>query len=100
MIVSVCASVAQSSLSGSTRTSSPRTIEMNGIGGEGSALGEGLYWIAEKLTWGYEGAEKNHPEALRLFQKAADLGFSDAYIRIGQLQEHGKGTERDIKAAL
>jgi len=37
---------------------------------------------------------------LRLYQQAADFGFSDASIRIGQLQEYGKGTERDPAAAL
>src|SRR3954471_15745329 len=97
----VCGSIAQSRLSIPTRISFRRTTDaMTGVGDDGSALGEGLYWMAEKLTWGYEGVEKDHPEALRLYRQAADLGFSDAYIRIGQLQEHGKGTGRDPKAAL
>ena len=69
-------------------------------GQEGSALGEGLYWMAEKLAWGYEDVEPNFAEAFKLFRQAADLGFSDAHIRIGQFQEHGKGTTRDPKAAL
>src|ERR1700730_9737085 len=66
----------------------------------GTALAEGLYWYAEKLLWGYEGVEKDYNEAFKLFQQAADLGFSDAHLRIGQLHEYGKGTERDSSAAL
>ena len=32
--------------------------------------------------------------------RSADLGFSDALIRIGQLQQQGKGTARDPSAAV
>ena len=53
---------------------------------EGLVLGEALYWMAEKLTWGYEDVEPDPVEALKLFKQSADLGFSDALIRIGQLQ--------------
>jgi len=66
----------------------------------GTALAEGLYWYAEKLLWGYEGVEKDHKEAFKLFRQAADLGFSDAHLRVGQLHQYGKGTERDTRAAL
>jgi TPR repeat protein len=58
---------------------------------EGSVLGEALYWKAEKLTWGYEDVEPDPAEALKLFLQSADLGFSDALIRIGQLPQQGKG---------
>jgi hypothetical protein len=58
---------------------------------EGSVLGEALYWMAEKLTRGYEDVEPDPVEALKLFRQSADLGFSDALIRIGQLQQQGKG---------
>ena len=71
-----------------------------GTNKEGLALGEALYWMAEKLTWGYEDVEPDPVEALKLFRQSADLGFSDALIRIGQLQQQGKGTARDPKAAL
>jgi hypothetical protein len=67
---------------------------------EGSILAEALYWMAEKLTWGYEDVEPNPVEALKLFKQSADLGFSDALIRVGQLQQQGKGTVRDPSAAL
>lgn len=67
---------------------------------DGSALGEALYWIAEKLTWGYDDVEPDPDEPLKLFRQSADLGFSDALIRIGQLQQQGKGTPRDPSAAL
>ena len=67
---------------------------------DGSALGEGLYWYAEKLMWGYEGVERNHSEALKMFRQAAELGFTDAHLRIGELHEHGKGTQRSASAAL
>ena len=56
--------------------------------------------MAEKLTWRYEDVEPDPAEALKLFQQSADLGFSDALIRIGQLQQQGKGTARDPSAAL
>ena len=67
---------------------------------DGLALGEALYWMAEKLTWGYEDVEPDPAEALKLFRQSADLGFSDALIRIGQLQQQGKGTACDPSAAL
>ncbi len=67
---------------------------------DGLPLGEAFYWMAEKLTRGYEDVEPDPAEALKLFRQSADLGFSDALIRIGQLQERGKGTARDPGAAL
>src|SRR4051794_5566662 len=67
---------------------------------QGEALAEGFYWYAEKLIWGYEDTTKNPQEALRFYRQAADLGFSDAYIRIGELQEHGKGTGQNPSEAL
>lgn len=63
-------------------------------------LGEALYWMAEELTWGYEDVEPDVAEAFELFRQSAGLGFTDALIRIGQLQQHGKGTARDADAAL
>ncbi len=66
----------------------------------GVALSEGLYWMAEKLLWGYEGVDKDPAEAFRLFKQAANLGCSDAQIRLGQLHEYGKGTKRDPSAAF
>ena len=71
-----------------------------GTNKEDLALREALYWMAEKLTWGYEDVEPDPVEALKLFRQSADLGFSDALIRIGQLQQQGKGTARDPKAVL
>jgi TPR repeat protein len=65
----------------------------------GTALGEGLYLMAEKM-WGYEDTDINPVEAFRVYERAADLGFSDALIRIGELQEHGKGTEQNAAEAL
>lgn len=56
--------------------------------------------MAEKLTWGYEDVEPDAVEALKLFRQSADLGFSDALIRIGELQQQGKGTACDPSAAL
>src|SRR4029077_11288163 len=71
-----------------------------GTNKDGLALGEAFYWMAEKLTWGYEDVEPDPAEAIKLFRQSADLGFSDALIRIGQLQQQGKGTARDPSAAL
>jgi TPR repeat protein len=68
--------------------------------GQGFALGEALYWMAEKLTWGYEDIEPDPAEAFKLYRRSADLGFSDALIRIGQLQQQGKGTAHNLSAAL
>lgn len=59
---------------------------MTGEDRNGSALAEGLYWYADKLIWGYEGIEKKSQEAFKLCRRAAKLGFSDAAIRVGQLQ--------------
>jgi TPR repeat protein len=70
------------------------------MGDQGKALAEGLYWMAEKLMWGYEDTDINHVEAFRVYKRAADLGFSDALIRVGELQEHGKGTEQSAAEAL
>ena len=70
------------------------------MGGQGKALAEGLYWMAEKLMWGYEDTDINPVEAFRVYKRAADLGFSDALIRVGELQEHGKGTEQSAAEAL
>jgi TPR repeat protein len=67
---------------------------------EGSALAEGFYWMAEKLAWGYEDTEPDLVEAYKLFRQAGELGFSDALIRVGELQEHGKGTPRDPNAPV
>src|SRR3954451_19469539 len=70
------------------------------MGDQGKALAEGLYWMAEKLMWGYEDTDINPVEAFRVYKRAADLGFSDALIRMGELQEHGKGTEQSAAEAL
>ncbi len=67
---------------------------------DGSAQGEALYWMSEKLTWGYEDVEPDPAEALKLFRQSADLGFSHALIRFGQFQQHGNGTARDLSAAV
>lgn len=67
---------------------------------DGSALAEGFYWYGEKLLWGYEDIEPDAAQALKFFRQAAELGFSDAHIRIGELYQHGKGVERNPKAAL
>ena len=45
------------------------------MGQQDSALGEGFYWMAEKLAWGYEDIKPNHAEAFKLFRQAADLRF-------------------------
>jgi TPR repeat protein len=71
-----------------------------GSSNEDSALVEALYWMAEKLTWGYEDVQPDPVEALKLFRQSAELGFSHALNRIGQLRQQGKGTARDPKAAL
>src|SRR5215207_2000642 len=45
------------------------------MGDQGKALAEGLYWMAEKLMWGYEDTDINPVEAFRVYKRAADLGF-------------------------
>src|SRR5262245_45286015 len=57
-----------------------------------SALGEGFYWMAEKLTWGYEGVTPDHSEALRLFKQAADLASFSRHPALGSSRprpDHG-----------
>src|SRR6478609_9537892 len=70
------------------------------VGDVGRPLGEGLYWMAEKLRWGYEDVELNPGEALRLYRQAADLGISDAHIRIGEFFEQGHVVAEDPAVAL
>jgi TPR repeat protein len=67
---------------------------------DGAALAEGLFWYAEKLMWGYEDTTKDPSEAFRFYKQAADLGLGDAFIRLGQLYEFGKGTDVDISNAV
>jgi TPR repeat protein len=67
---------------------------------QNSALGVAFYWMAEKEAWGYENTRPNLNEAFKLYKQAADLGFSDAIIRVGELQENGKGTAQDPIAAI
>ena len=67
---------------------------------DGQRLADTLYWYAEKLMWGYEGVQINAEEAVKVFRQAAELGSSDAQIRIGQSHEHGRGTPPDPQAAL
>jgi TPR repeat protein len=52
---------------------------------------ERLVLVRRKLLWGYEGVEKDYDEAFKLFRQAADLGFSDAHLRVAQLHKYGKG---------
>jgi TPR repeat protein len=70
------------------------------VSDESNALAEGFYWYAEKLMWGYENVTPNPEEAFRFYRQAADLGFSDAMIRMGELLEHGKGVAQNAKDAL
>ena len=67
---------------------------------DGKALAEGFYWYAEKLMWGYENVAPNPEEAFRFYRQAADLDFSDAMIRMGELLEHRKGVAQNAKDAL
>jgi TPR repeat protein len=67
---------------------------------DSEALAEGFYWYAEKLMWGYEHVNPNPEEAFRFYRQAADLGFSDAMIRMGELLEHGKGVAQNAIDAL
>ena len=67
---------------------------------QGLALAEGFYWMAEKLMWGYGDIPKNPEQALRLYRQAADLGWSDAYIRIGEFHEYGRGGAPNAAEAL
>jgi TPR repeat protein len=67
---------------------------------EGNALADGIYWMAEKLAWAHDDVRPDPREAMQLYRQSAELGFSDAHIRIGELQEHGKGTERSPQQAL
>lgn len=68
--------------------------------GAGLPLAEALYWRAEELYYGYEDVPRRPAEAFKLYRQAAELGFSHAFIRIGQMQERGTGTRRSIGAAI
>src|SRR3954463_14747718 len=61
----------------------------------GMALAEGFYWMAERFMWGSEDTPTDPVEALKLYKQAAELGVSDAHIRIGELYEHGRGVAQN-----
>lgn len=50
-------------------------------------------------AWRLEEAGKNE-EAYRLYRQAASMGHADAAVRVGSMQLHGKGTEKDESAGL
>src|SRR5436309_5674551 len=50
--------------------------------------------------WGYEHVTANPEEAFRFYRQAAELGLSDAMIRMGELLEYGKGVAQDPNHAL
>jgi len=66
----------------------------------GMALAEGFYWMAERFMWGSEDTPTDPVEALKLYKQAAELGVSDAHIRIGELYEHGRGVAQNAAEAL
>jgi TPR repeat protein len=70
------------------------------MGDKGRALGEGLYWYAEKLRWGNGDVGRNPGEALRLYRQAANLGISDAHVRIGEFFEEGYVVDEEPAVAL
>jgi len=49
---------------------------------------------------GGQGANPNYPEALRLYQQAADRGHAAAYFNLGLLHELGRGVTPDVAAAF
>jgi Sel1 repeat len=66
----------------------------------GMASAEGFYWMAERFMWGSEDTPTDPVEALKLYKQAAELGVSDAHIRIGELYEHGRGVAQNAAEAL
>ena len=47
-----------------------------------------------------QGVEQDFKEAIKWFQKAADLGFSNAQSNLGMMYERGQGLEQDFKEAV
>ena len=50
-------------------------------------------------AWRLEEAGKNE-EAYQLYRQSASMGHADAAVRMGSMQLHGKGTEKDESAGL
>jgi TPR repeat protein len=60
-----------------------------------NALAEGLFWMAEKLRFGFEDTIPDPQEALKLYKQAADLNFPRANLRMGEMLERGMGVAAD-----
>ena len=46
-----------------------------------------------------KGYKRDYPTAMSYYQKAADLGNSDAFNAIGNLYENGKGVHKSLSQA-
>jgi hypothetical protein len=66
----------------------------------GNALAEGFFWMGEKLMYGYEDTAIDPEQALKLYRQAADLGYTRAFVRIGELYERGIGSSADPQQAF
>ena len=49
---------------------------------------------------GTNGLPQDYTKALELFHRAAELGYADAYLGIGNAYDHGEGVEVDEKKAV
>lgn len=65
-----------------------------------SATAERFFSIAEKARHGNEDAQPDYTEAVHYYRRAADLGFAHAYLRLGEMCEHGVGVSVDLVGAL
>jgi hypothetical protein len=67
-----------------------------GTNKDGLALGEALYWTAEKLTWGFEDVEPDPAEELILFRQSAE---SLERIKTWRSEKSPRPTRRGQRAA-
>ena len=63
------------------------------------AAGQGYIHAYYRLGWYYESEKKDYSEALKWYQKGADLGRADCMLRIGVLYEDGNGVSQSYETA-
>jgi hypothetical protein len=63
-------------------------------------LGEDLYNQAEDYYYGLDDKLQDYDEAFRLYGKSAQLGYAQAYRRMGRMFEYGEGVKPNLRRAL
>ncbi|WP_409294113.1 tetratricopeptide repeat protein [Peribacillus sp. SCS-26] len=70
------------------------------VGCEKFKLAGEIFDQAEGYYHGIEGKQQDYGEAHKLYERAAFLGYGEAYRKLGSMYELGEGVKRDYKLAL